>query len=238
VTLASIVPARDRCFPVDEAVSAMLPDDGLVRGRVVGCTGPAAMSLSLSLAARATATGSWLAVVGVPMLGVEAVAEFGVPLSRLVSIRADGRPAEWAERVGAAADGFDLILTRPPAGAERVVRKVRQRMQARGAVLFAVGPTSPGISCDVEFTTSSVEWVGVGRGHGALMGRRAVVRAGGRRVPRPVERELWLPGPDGGIATVETSDAPDDGQRMQCEQHDESAMANGDAALPFDALAG
>ena len=187
----------------------MLPDAGLVRGRVVGCTGPAAMSLALLLAARATATGSWLAVIGVPMLGIEAVAELGLPLTRLVSIRADGRPTEWAERVGAAADGFDLILTRPPAGAERVVRKIRQRLQARGGVLFAVGPTSPGVSCDVEFTTSSVEWLGVGRGHGRLLGRRAVVRVGGRRVPRAVERELWLPGPRGvAEAVTELSDEP------------------------------
>jgi hypothetical protein len=180
----------------------MLPDAGLVRGRVVGCTGPAAISMALALAARATATGSWLATVGVPMLGVEAAAELGIPLSRLVSIDTDGGPAAWAERVGAAADGFDLILTRPPAGAERVVRKIRQRMHARGVVLFAVGPTSPGMSCDVEFTTSSVEWVGLGQGHGSLMGRRAVVCAGGRRVPRPVERELWLPGPGGGVEAV------------------------------------
>lgn len=184
----------------------MLPDAGLVRGRVVGCTGPAAMSLALSLAARATVTGSWLAVVGVPMLGVEAVAELGVPLSRLVAVDTDGRPAAWAERVGAAADGFDLILTRPPAGADRVVRKVRQRLQARGVVMIAVGPSSPGIACDVEFTTTAVSWEGVGRGHGSLTGRRATVRIGGRRVPRPVERELWLPGPTGGVAVAGPSD--------------------------------
>ncbi len=183
----------------------MLPDAGLVRGRVVGCTGPAAMSLALALAARATVTGSWLAVVGVPMLGVEAVAELGVPLSRLVAIDSDGRPATWAERVGAAADGFDLILTRPPAGADRVVRKVRQRLQARGVVLIAVGPSSPGIACDVEFSTTATAWEGVGRGHGSLMGRRATVRVGGRRVPRPVERELWLPGPTGGAAVADRS---------------------------------
>lgn len=182
----------------------MLPDAGLVRGRVVGCTGSAAMSLALALSVRATVTGSWLAVVGVPMLGVEAVAEFGVPLSRLVAIEADGRSSTWAERVGAAADGFDLILTRPPAGAERVVRKVRQRMQARGVVLLAVGPTSPGVSCDVEFTTTAVEWAGLGDGHGSLMARRAVVRVGGRRVPRAIERELWLPGPSGTVAAVES----------------------------------
>lgn len=188
----------------------MLPDAGLVRGRVVGCTGPAAMSLALALAARATATGSWLAAVGVPMLGVEAVAEFGIPLSRLVSIDADGRPAVWAERVGAAADGFDLILTRPPVGADRVVRKIRQRLQARGVVLLAVGPTSPGVSCDVEFGTTAVEWAGLGQGHGSLAGRRAVVRAGGRRIPHPVERELWLPGPSGHVEHVERIERADE----------------------------
>lgn len=215
VSLASIVPARDRCVPVDEAFASMLPDAGLVRGRVVGCTGPAAMSLALALAARATTTGSWLAVVGVPMLGVEAVAELGVPLSRLVAIDSDGRPAVWAERVGVAADGFDLILTRPPAGAERVVRKVRQRLQARGVVLIAVGSSSPGISCDVEFSTTAVGWAGLGDGHGALAGRRATVRVGGRRVPRPIERELWLPGPDGRVAVVPDRHGDVDGREAR-----------------------
>ena len=188
----------------------MLPDAGLVRGRVVGCTGPAAMSLALALTSRATTTGSWLAVVGVPMLGLEAVAEFGVPLSRVVAVDSDGRPAAWAERVGAAADGFDLILTRPPAGADRVVRKVRQRLQARGVVLIAVGPSSPGMACDIEFSTTAVEWAGLGEGHGALLGRRATVRVGGRRVPRPIERELWIPGPSGRVAAVAAPDVPGD----------------------------
>lgn len=175
---------------------------GLVRGRVVGCTGPAAMSLALALASRAVVAGSWLAVVGVPMLGVEAADELGVPLGRMVSVDVDTRPATWADRVAAAADGFDLILTRPPPGAERVVRAVRTRLQARGVVLLAVGPTSPGVSVDVEFTTSSTEWSGLGQGHGALMARRAMVRAAGRRLPRPVERELWLPGPRGRVEVV------------------------------------
>lgn len=202
MTLASIVPARDRCFPVDEAFVPMLPDAGLVRGRVVGCTGPAAMSLGFALATRATATGSWLAAVGVHTMGVEAVAELGVPLERLVAIATDRRPATWADRVGAAADGFDLIITCPPAGAERVARKIKQRLQARGVVLLAIGHTSPGMSCDVEFNTTAVDWAGLGHGHGSLLARRAMVQVSGRRVPRPVERELWLPGPTGGVAVV------------------------------------
>ncbi len=197
------VPARERSLPIDEVFASMLPGGALQRGHVVGCTGAAAMTLALTLAARPVATGSWLAVVGVPMVGVESAAELGVPLARLVHVAVDGGPSVWAERVGAAADGFDVVLTRPPAGAERVLRKVRTRLQARGVVLLAVSPSNPSVSCDVEFTTTAIDWIGIGHGSGRLVGRRATVRCGGRRVPRPVERELWLPGPDGRVEPVE-----------------------------------
>ncbi len=197
------VPARDRRLPVDEAFAPMLPDGALQRGHVVGCVGTAAMTLAIALAARPVATGSWLAVVGVPMLGLEAADELGVPLSRVVHVAVDGGPPVWAERVGAAADGFDVILTRPPAGAERVLRKVRMRLQARGVVLLVVSPSTPSVSCDVEFSTTAVTWAGVGQGSGRLIGRRAMVRCGGRRVPRPVECELWLPSPTGRVEPLE-----------------------------------
>ena len=179
----------------------LLPDAGLQRGRVIGCTGPAAISLGLALASRSVVVGSWLAAVGVPMLGVEATAEFGIPLSRLIQVDVVGGPTVWAERVAAAADGFDIVMTHPPAGAERVIRKVRTRLQARGVVLIAVGPASAGVSCDLELTTTSVTWGGLGQGSGHLIARRVTVRAGGRRVPRPVELDLWLPGPDGRVAS-------------------------------------
>ena len=202
MNLAPVTPARDRCLPVDEAFAPMLPDAGLMRGRVVGCTGPAAVSLGLALVARAVVTGSWLAVVGVPMLGVEAAEELGVPLSRMVFVDVAGGPTAWAERVAAAADGFDVVMTRPPPGAERVARKVRHRLQARGVVLVALGPSSPGVSCDLEVSTTRVAWAGLGDGCGHLIGRLATVRVGGRRVPRPVEHDLWLPGADGRVVAV------------------------------------
>ena len=198
-SFVSLTSARDRCLPVDEAFLPLLADAGMQRGRVVGCTGPAAMSLALALASRSVVVGSWLAVVGIPMLGVEAAAELGIPLSRLVMIDAVGGPAVWAERVAAAADGFDIVMTRPPAGAERVLRKVRTRLRARGVVLLAVGPTSAGVSCDLELATTSVAWDGLGQGSGYLIARRVTVRACGRRMPRPIELDLWLPAPDGRV---------------------------------------
>ena len=125
-------------------------------------------------------------MVGVAPIGIEAAGEMGVAIDRLVAVDANGcRPDEWADRVAAAADGFELLLTMPPAGpparAERVIRKVRQRIQARGAVLLMI---SSGIGADVVLEVTAGEWEGLGRGYGHLRRRRVVVRASGRRVPR------------------------------------------------------
>jgi hypothetical protein len=211
---SSITLAQDRHLPVDEVFATLFPDFGLIRGRIVGCTGAAATSLALALASRATATGSWLAVVGMAPLGIEAARELGVAIDRLVSVDADAcRPDEWADRVATAADGFELILTvlptGPPARAERAIRKVRQRIQARGAVLLTVSPVAShsGASADVVLEITAGEWEGVGRGYGHLRRRRVVVRAGGRRVPRRIERELWLPGITGRLELIEPATA-------------------------------
>ena len=141
-----------------------------------------------------------------------------------MSVDANGcRADEWADRVAAAADGFELILTMPPTGppagtpsrVERVIRKVRQRVQARGVVLLIVdsGAGHSGAGADVVLEVTAGEWEGLGRGHGHLRRRRVVVRASGRRVPRPVERELWLPGITGRPELIEPATARDRGTR-------------------------
>ncbi len=78
--------ARQRTLPVLDPLSTLLPDGALARGKAVSCRGIAATSLATALAAGATAAGAWLAVVDVPWLGVEAAAELGVPLERLVRV--------------------------------------------------------------------------------------------------------------------------------------------------------
>jgi hypothetical protein len=211
-TLATVVPTRDRTIPVDEPLGSLLPDGGLQRGRIVGCDGPAAVSLACGIVAGAVRTGSWVLLLGASTIGLEALAELGIPLHRVVAVEADASPVVWAERLVAAADGFELILTVPPRGAERVERKVRQRLQARGAVLVAIGaasgPTSHTIGCDLTITTAMPRWVGIGQGHGRLAAREVGVVVAGRRVPRPVRCTLWLPGPDGGVRAAAVDRTP------------------------------
>jgi hypothetical protein len=203
-TLAAAIPVRDRTIPVDEPLGSMLPDGGLQRGRVIGCDGPAAVSLACGIVAGASRAGSWVLLLGASVVGLEALDELGVPLHRVVAVETDASPGAWAERLAAAADGFELILTVPPRGAERVERRVRQRLRARGAVLVSVttGTTTHAIGCDLTLTTATPRWVGIGRGHGRLVAREVEVVVAGRRTPRPVRRTLWLPGPDGRLGAV------------------------------------
>ena len=208
-TAHSLVPARDRCLPVDEVFAPLLPDAGLQRGRVVGCSGVAAWSLALGVISRAVSTGSWAAFVGTPTLGLEAASEMGVALARVVLVDVDGGSSVWAERVAAAADGFELIVTSPPVGAERVARRVRQRLQARGVVLLAVSPGTPSLACDVELSSTAVTWAGIGQGSGYLMARRVTLAVTGRRVPRRRECELLLPCPNGRMRVLAGDDAHD-----------------------------
>ena len=53
-------------LPIAPSFTPLFADRGLVRGRTVACTGDAALSTALALAASATRLGSWLAVIGVP----------------------------------------------------------------------------------------------------------------------------------------------------------------------------
>jgi len=203
-TLAELAPARDRCLPVHPLLAGLFPEGGLRRGHVVACTGSAATSLALVLTTQAAAAGAWVAAVGLPELGIEAAAELGVPIERLVLVAPGNSPAQWAERVAAAADGFELVLTAPPRGAERAGRQVRQRVQARGTVLVTVGAAAT-FGSDVELTTAGCAWEGLGTGHGCLLRRRLTVTSSGRRVPRPRTTALWLPGPHGQVVTTDAT---------------------------------
>jgi len=200
--------ARQRTLPVVDALQPLLPEGGLARGRTVACRGVAATSLTLALSAAAADAGAWLAVVDVPWLGVEAAAELGVPLERLVRVEA-ADTLSWADLVAAVLDGFELVVTRVPrrVGAG-VLRRVQSRIQSREGVLLAVGDPGP-LGADVVIEASTPVWEGVEQGAGHLRGRRVTVVSSGRRIPRPRRAELWLPGPDGVVAAVDPAAVPE-----------------------------
>ncbi len=190
--VAPLALAGDRTLPVIDAFADLFPEGGLVRGRTLACSGPAATSLALALAAPAVAAGSWLAAIDVPTIGLDAASEFGIALERVVAVRTDA--TRWPDVVAAAADGFDLLIARVPSDASpSAMRKVATRLRQRDVVMLVLG--DPGsLSCDGVLDAGDAEWSGLGDGHGHLQQRRLVVEASGRRLHGRRRCRLALPG--------------------------------------------
>ncbi|MDA3031334.1 MAG: hypothetical protein O3B90_03300 [Actinomycetota bacterium] len=216
--VAPVSMARERVLPVAEHAIGLFSEGGLVRGRVLSCRGMAATSASLDLVAAAVTAGSWLAVIDVPTLGLDAASELRVPLERIVAIDTSlgEEPSEanvaeradrWADVVAAAADGFEVMLTRVPAEVTAsTMRKVAIRLQQRGVVMLVLG--DPGsLVCDGVIDTTEQVWSGVGVGWGHLQQRTVDMSISGRRAPG--RRCVSLALPFGDEATPSERDTED-----------------------------
>jgi len=194
--------ADERLLPVLPALAPLLPGRGLHRGTTVTVTGSTA--LALALVAGTSATGSWVAAVGLPDLGIVAAAETGVALERLALVPAPGARA-WPTVVAALLDAIDVVLVRSPPGlSSALARRLAARARERGAVLIPLGPWPE--PADLRLAVTASTWHGLGQGHGNLHARVAEVVATGRGAAARERRTLlWLPSSDGTVAPAATS---------------------------------
>lgn len=202
--------AREHVLPVAEPFRDLLPWTGLRRGSTVSISATGVgggTSLALALVAEASRSGSWLAAVGLPSLGLVAADEAGIALERLVLVAAPER-ATWGGVVAALVDGFDLLLLHAAAGAVRApdARKLAARARERGTVLVQLGPGWQE-EADLALRVVAARWEGVEGGYGHLLARRITLEVGGRRGVRPRRTELWLPSADAPVAVVEPAPA-------------------------------
>lgn len=217
--------ADEQVLPVLPALESLVPWAGLARGVTVGCTGTGATSLTLALAAKASAVGAWTVAVGLPDLGLAAAAEVGVDLTRLALIDAPvpdvSAPGRWAEVVSALVGAFDLILLGPTHAVRAPdARRLAARARERGTTLLLAGlggPGRPGTGTgtgrrswpegpDLQLAVTRATWQGLGQGHGHLRARQVRVEATGRRrAARSRSADLWLLDPDGQVAPVEAT---------------------------------
>jgi hypothetical protein len=192
--LAKAPDDRSRMLPVHSDIADLLPRGGLRRGSTVAVRG--STSLLFALLARATETGSWAAVVGMPNLGLRAAAELGVAVGRLALVRHPG--ADLARVVAALLDGMDMVTVDPARLTDSQMHRLSARARHRGAVLLSVGPWQ---GADLELTQESAAWSGLGDGHGHLAARELHLLVRGRgAAARPTAASLRLPTADGGIA--------------------------------------
>jgi len=199
--------AVDRALPVLEALTGLLPD-GLRRGLTVGVSGAGARSMTLALMARATQTGSWVAMVGVGDMGLAAAFEVGVALEHLVVVNTP-HPEQWASVVATFVGAVDLVLVSPghrPSMGD--ARRLSARCRERGSVLVCLFPEDrfPGEGwpgrIDLRFSIGEATWLGPDASRAGslarLRSRRVEVSVGGRGVPDDGRSDvLLLPDPTG-----------------------------------------
>jgi len=168
-------------------LGSVLPEGGLARGSVVGCSSG---SLLLGLLAAATQAGEWAAVLGNPRLGLLAFHEMGGNLERLAHI-ADPGPDPLAV-TAVLLDGLGVVvLDHPGTAAPSRARAVGARVRSHGAVLIVT--TTGWIRPDVQIHTRTAGYTGLGRGRGRLQAVHLDVRVTSRST-RPRTTRLTLHG--------------------------------------------
>lgn len=183
-------------LPLDSAFSTLLPEEGLQTGTAY--TVSPSPSLVLALLSAASQKGHWCAVVGLPTLGVEAAAAFGIDLSRLILVPEPGD--RWLAVTSALAEVVPLIVVQPGSRARDAdVSRLSARLRDRGSTLLLTEgrgseawPQSEG-----SIHIHDPQWHGLGDGWGLLSDCTVTVTARTRRHPMPSSVRVRLPGSRG-----------------------------------------
>ncbi|MEE6273236.1 hypothetical protein [Georgenia wangjunii] len=124
-------------LPVPRALLPLFPGGGVRRGSVVQVAG--STSLLLALAAAAAQDGAWSALAAMPDVGLQAAAEAGLALERVVMVPRPGPDAPAV--LGALVDGFDILVVGDcRALTDRDRRLLVSRLRTREAVLLSTRP--------------------------------------------------------------------------------------------------
>lgn len=166
--------ASARVLPVPPELGVLLPEGTLRRGATVVVTG--STSLVLRLLADVSRSGGWVALVGLPDVGVLAAHQLGLVLDRVALVPDPGPEAPTA--VAALLDGVDAVVVGPAVAlGDGDRRRLSARARERSAVLL---PTAPWPGAHVVLTAERSRWEGLGQGSGRLRSRALTVRRAGR----------------------------------------------------------
>jgi membrane protein implicated in regulation of membrane protease activity len=167
----------------------VLPGGSLVEGAVYSVE--RSTTLALALLVGASAAGAWCGAVGVPDIGVEAAARFGIELDRFVLVPHPRN--QWLTVIAAMTDVLKVVVTRPSVRVRAGdVSRLVARLRQRGSTLIVLGPWP---QSEARLRVVDSTWRGVGHGHGYLAARQITVSVTGRMIAgRPRTETLWLPG--------------------------------------------
>lgn len=174
-------------LPIDPAFEALLPDSGLRVGSSYSIS--PSPSLLGALLAAPSQKGSWCAVIGMPTIGVEALAGFGVELERLVLVPDPG--PRWLTVATALSEVIPLIAVHPRSRvSDAETSRLNARLRDRGCTLLV---TAPWPQSEATIRVEETEWHGLGSGWGLLADRTVTLRASGRRYESSRRVQVRMP---------------------------------------------
>ncbi|MEZ7756897.1 hypothetical protein O5Y58_15380 [Microbacterium paraoxydans] len=188
-------------LPLDPAFAALLPEEGLQTG--TSYTVSPSPALVLALLSASSGRGHWCAVIGMPTLGVEAAAAYGIDLSRLILVPDPGD--RWLAVASALAEVVPLIVVQPTTRARDAdVSRLSARLRDRGSTLLVAEEPGAGRWAQSEGTIRlhDPDWHGLGEGWGLLSDCTVTVTARTRHSPRASSVRVRLPGGHGAVETA------------------------------------
>lgn len=179
--------SEEKLLPVPPALQEVLPGGGLQSGTVYSVS--PSPSLLFALLSAHSGRGGWCAAVGMPTLGLEAAASYGIDLSRLILVPSPGD--RWLAVASALAEVVPLIAVGPSTRvADAEAARLAARLRDRGCTLLT---TAPWPQSEGMISLHDPHWEGLGEGWGLLSDRTVTVTAQTRQSPRPQNVRVQLP---------------------------------------------
>lgn len=183
-------------LPVPTALEPLLPDGGLRVGSSYSIS--PSPSLLGALLSASSQRGSWCAVIGMPTLGVEAMADLGVSLDRLILVPEPG--ARWLSIASSLSEVVPLVAVHPRSRvSDAEISRVNARLRDRASTLLV---TAAWPQAEAAIRIERTEWLGLGSGWGLLSERIVTLSAAGRRLQQPRRVQVRLPDALGSVAAA------------------------------------
>jgi len=180
------------------ALEGLFPPSGMERALVYECQGHAAMSIACALIGPITHDHGWVGCVGARTINLQAAADLGVALQRIVLLDCGSSVSteQYTQMLGTLVEGCEAVVVNAAQCTAAGGRSVVSRAKRNGTSMFLVGKHR--FSVDVVISTHVTDWVFTDRLHSRLL----TVSLHDQRTHRKASVQVSLPDASGAVSVI------------------------------------